>query len=130
MKYALINSQTKRIIRINDNNNDPINDNLEFVSVSDAIESEFNSSSRKVLFLIDGSIKTMEQKHWINNPESVKNNIRKIRNSLLRNSDWTQLPDSPLNSETKALWATYRQTLRDITENIDENGEVTYPDTP
>lgn len=36
------------------------------------------------------------------------------RNQLLRASDWTQLPDVPL--PTKAAWATYRQALRDITD--------------
>lgn len=41
--------------------------------------------------------------------------VRMKRNTLLAESDWTQMPDSPLNEETKAAWATYRQALRDIT---------------
>lgn len=35
---------------------------------------------------------------------------RQHRNALLRESDWTQLDDSPVN---KATWRTYRQALRD-----------------
>ena len=42
---------------------------------------------------------------------------RSVRNSLLFNSDWTQMEDSPLSSEDKALWSTYRQSLRNITSH-------------
>ena len=39
-----------------------------------------------------------------------------IRNSLLAQTDWTQVPDSPLDADTKAAYVTYRQQLRDMTE--------------
>ena len=39
--------------------------------------------------------------------------MRKIRDSLLAASDWTQMPDSPLTDDERAAWATYRQALRD-----------------
>jgi hypothetical protein len=42
--------------------------------------------------------------------------LRRERNIKLAMSDWTQLPDSPLNEEQKVAWAEYRQALRDITE--------------
>lgn len=45
---------------------------------------------------------TNEQK-W----EQIKN----WRNAELAASDWTQLPDAPVD---KAAWATYRQALRDL----------------
>ena len=38
--------------------------------------------------------------------------IRAQRNRLLVASDWTQLPDAPVDA---AAWGTYRQALRDIT---------------
>jgi hypothetical protein len=41
--------------------------------------------------------------------------IRVMRNQYLSQSDWTQLPDSPLTTEEKSEWVTYRQELRDIT---------------
>ena len=57
------------------------------------------------------------------------------RNSKLRDSDWTQIPDSPLTAEKKAEWAAYRQALRDITKEkigSDENGHpvITFPTKP
>lgn len=39
--------------------------------------------------------------------------IREIRNELLEECDWTQLSDIP--TETKTIWQTYRQQLRDVT---------------
>jgi hypothetical protein len=43
-------------------------------------------------------------------------NIRSDRNKLLVASDWTQLPDA---SADATVWATYRQALRDITNQTD-----------
>ena len=42
---------------------------------------------------------------------------RNIRNQLLADSDWTQGNDSPLNADTKVLWATYRSSLRSLPEH-------------
>ncbi len=46
--------------------------------------------------------------------------LRRIRDLKLTESDWTQLADSPLTEEQKELWAIYRQELRDLPENIDD----------
>jgi len=37
------------------------------------------------------------------------------RDLLLKESDWTQLPDAPVNREA---WAAYRQALRDLTDHV------------
>lgn len=50
------------------------------------------------------------------------------RQALLLASDWTQLPDVPL--ETKAAWATYRQALRDITDQPGYPQNVIWPVAP
>jgi hypothetical protein len=42
--------------------------------------------------------------------------IRAERNRRLQASDWTQLQDSPAD---KPAWATYRQELRDVTQQAD-----------
>ena len=39
---------------------------------------------------------------------------RAKRESFLFDSDWTQVPDSPLTDSKKTEWATYRQALRDL----------------
>lgn len=51
------------------------------------------------------------------------------RNYLLRETDWTQLPDSQLTDTQKKLYAEYRQQLRDITQQtLDEN--IVWPIPP
>jgi hypothetical protein len=55
------------------------------------------------------------------------NSIRSIRNEALSNSDWTQLPDSPVDS---VVWAAYRQDLRDIPQQVEFPWNVTWPTEP
>jgi hypothetical protein len=50
------------------------------------------------------------------------------RNALLANSDWTQLADVPLSAEKKAQWATYRQALRDITDQSGFPDQINWPE--
>ena len=45
--------------------------------------------------------------------------VRFERSRKLSDCDWTQLPDAPLTNVQTAEWATYRQALRDITEQAD-----------
>lgn len=57
--------------------------------------------------------------------------IRKTRDSLLKKSDWVLGPDSPVTKEKQAEWVTYRQHLRDVTENLTEqNQTVVWPIKP
>ena len=43
--------------------------------------------------------------------------LRGRRTTLLKDSDWTLMPDSPLSDEKKKEWETYRQALRDLPAN-------------
>ena len=52
---------------------------------------------------------------------------RTKRNKLLAESDWTQVADAPVD---QAAWATYRQALRDITEQDGFPENVSYPEKP
>jgi hypothetical protein len=52
------------------------------------------------------------------------------RTQLLVNSDWTQLADVPLSAERRAQWATYRQALRDITDQSGFPDNINWPATP
>lgn len=53
--------------------------------------------------------------------------IRNERNSRLAQCDWTQLPDSPVDI---VAWSTYRQALRDLTQQPNFPHEVTWPSQP
>ncbi|WP_413482807.1 tail fiber assembly protein [Stenotrophomonas maltophilia] len=45
--------------------------------------------------------------------------MRVERSRRLRDTDWTQAPDSPLESQAKVAWAVYRQELRNLPERAD-----------
>jgi len=47
--------------------------------------------------------------------------LRIKRNQKLAASDWSQFPDSPLDSTKKTEWATYRQALRDLPANVNDS---------
>ena len=53
--------------------------------------------------------------------------MRKERDEKLSDTDWTQLTDAPVNS---AVWATYRQSLRDVPSQSGFPWEVTWPTQP
>lgn len=59
--------------------------------------------------------------------EWLQERMRLHRNRLLAESDWTQLPDAPVNRQA---WAQYRQALRDLPATWKAGPTVTFPDTP
>lgn len=74
-----------------------------------------------------------KSKEWVEYPDlrrsfSLGRQARLRRNDLLQQSDWTQLPDVPL--ETKEAWATYRQALRDITAQSGYPFTIVWPTPP
>lgn len=56
--------------------------------------------------------------------------IRGHRTQLLRDSDWTQIPDAPLSSGDKLAWATYRQALRDLPATQTDPDNIVWPQSP
>ena len=53
--------------------------------------------------------------------------VRDTRNQKLKDSDWTQVADAPVD---KAAWATYRQELRDITSQAGFPWDIQWPAQP
>lgn len=53
--------------------------------------------------------------------------VRAERDSLLSESDWTQVADAPVD---KAAWASYRQALRDVPAQSGFPKSIDWPDTP
>ena len=101
--------------------------NEPYLTDEQALEVE---ASVEALFLVEGELMSIKAKRWMEQPEAVKANLRPERDRLLAASDWTQLNDTTLPEEVIAAWATYRQDLRDLTDEIDENGEVDFPEKP
>ena len=53
--------------------------------------------------------------------------VRSTRDAKLAECDWTQVADAPVD---KAVWATYRQALRDVTTQEGFPWTITWPVTP
>ena len=65
--------------------------------------------------------------------EQAISEMKAERRDRLYESDWTQGEDSPLSTEKKAEWATYRQALRDLPDshtNIISIDDVVWPEEP
>ena len=56
--------------------------------------------------------------------------LRHYRDTLLRESDWTQFTDSPLSDAKKNEWKTYRQNLRDLPATESDPQNPTWPTIP
>lgn len=54
--------------------------------------------------------------------------IRVARNEILKECDWTVLPDSPVSASIEE-WKTYRQQLRDVTSQSNPF-EIVWPTQP
>ena len=120
MKYAIYNEwgEIQRIV-VCEKPEEQLQDGENFVE---------GYADDELFVVVDGSFVQREPRpgrhyiwrgEWIDprtneeKTESLVKEVRSKRNRLLASSDWTQLPDVPL--ETNSAWATYRQELRDIT---------------
>ena len=62
------------------------------------------------------------------------NSFKTMRNRMLIDTDWSQLADSPLSAEDKALYSKFRQYLRDMPEDpawlSNDVFQIDFPITP
>ena len=88
---------------------------LQAVNGQFMIEGEADDASQIV---VDGEI--VDKPETIYTDAELKDQLlkrlRAKRRNKLAESDWTQLPDSPLSKAKKTKWSAYRQALRDIPE--------------
>jgi len=59
--------------------------------------------------------------------EQEADEARTQRDALLSQSDWTQVPDAPVDQQA---WAEYRQALRDLPQQAGFPQEVVWPNPP
>jgi len=63
---------------------------------------------------------------WVDDLDRLWVAFRRQRDIELKSTDWTQLPDAPVDKEA---WAEYRQKLRDLPETTDPLN-IVWPDRP
>ena len=106
MKYALINPRG-RILRTSEEAFKKLNLlQRKVVGITDEQAEQFEASTEP-MFLIKGELLSLKAKRWAKD-----------------------LKDNNLSKNSLSAWTKYRKKLRDLTDNIDENGEVTFPNAP
>lgn len=75
--------------------------------------------------LVDIDEKEFERKTAIKRGE-----VRRIRDSLLSQSDWSQMTDTPITDDQRRLWITYRQALRDVPQQEGFPWHIVWPTLP
>ena len=104
-EYTIYNPDNGQILRV-------LRCNPEFLELNISENEKYIEGYFKPSDYIIENEKAVEKAE---NTDDIKLRNLTRRHSLLKASDWTQLPDSPLSSDKKTEYQTYRQALRDIT---------------
>lgn len=64
---------------------------------------------------------------WVDDDNRIWSQLRHLRSIKLKQSDWTQVPDAPVDHQA---WAEYRQALRDLPANTTDPRNPNWPTTP
>jgi hypothetical protein len=123
-----------RNAKIKDNNGHEIECYIKYKNLPERLitlsvastDEEEKELYNKILFGEYGDIEPLVE--TITEEESLVRSVKAKRNTLLAESDWTQLPDVP--EETRSKWFAYRQALRDITQQTGYPKNVTFPEKP
>jgi hypothetical protein len=81
----------------------------------------------------DSTYYTWTDEAWIFDSDKFMGEVRILRNNKLMESDWTQIPDSPLTNEKKIEWTEYRQELRNVpvtNSSVTDLYQVIWPTKP
>ena len=120
-KYSIYDTSTGIIHTQGQTSADSVDDIL-LNSGDSIIEGAFDRATQKI---VDGAAVSYTPDFW---PK-----VRRDRDFLLTECDWTQSPDSPLTTEKKTEWATYRQALRDVpatNSSVTDIDSVVWPTKP
>jgi hypothetical protein len=77
------------------------------------IEIEDGSVNTNQILIVDGQVVPKERPAFDPIPFA-----RHVRSGFLTDTDWTQVTDNSLTTETRQAWASYRQELRDFPATI------------
>jgi homoserine kinase len=89
------------------------------------IEGHYDNKTKRI---VGGSVVDIPQSEL--DAEEIKRawaNLKQDRKARLVASDWTQVPDAPVDREA---WAVYRQQLRDLPKNTTDPRNPVWPTPP
>lgn len=123
MKYALYEKAGGKIISIVQSTDRP----QEFDA--DLGYADFPDDGDQVKFHVVNGVAVQKDAAAIEQQEIDRAWImlRRKRDVVLAQCDWTQVPDAPVDREA---WAAYRQELRDLPASTEDPRLVTWPQQP
>lgn len=83
-----------------------------------ANEKDKNLAEKRLRVLEDLLARTDEEK-----AEKALERLRRERNQILKDTDWTQLPDVPLDATQRKFYRKYREYLRVLPEKVKVLGD-------
>ena len=127
MKYAIFSPEGNLKFVVTELDLNKINFDTGNVSVE--VSDDFEMLGYITTY-VDGQIVQVEEDlSLLPGPAEVDlENLRRERNNLLKETDWTQFPDIP--EATRNAWQPYRQALRDITNTYSSPNDVVWPTKP
>ena len=131
----IVNRQTGEIgSYLTTNDPGPLTDTNDFVELAPVHQNKMTPDLPTKYVYLNGQLEALPpqqfdyqvmdyvQKHWVNPPDEAQwVVVRRTRNRLLLDSDWTDTASAParLGQALHQPWLTYRQALRDITLQTD-----------
>ena len=85
------------------------------------------SNGKKICLGHDGNVIAVEE---VITCDELASDIRRKRDDLLRDTDWTQLLDCRLGNDKITSYAEYRQLLRDVPQQDGFPNDVEWPVKP
>ena len=136
IEFPIFQGDLKLLVGFDDLSGEEFETPEGYVEIEDAIPPPYPSDHTKILRektpeQIDGvwtriwAIEDVTEEELQFRIQRKSDEVRKKRNQLLSETDWTQLPDAPVDG---SLWATYRQELRDIPEQEGFPWQVQWPE--
>ena len=131
----IVNRQTGEIgSYLTTNDPGPLADTNDFVELDPVHQNKMTPDLPTKYVYLNGQLEALPpqqfdyqvmdyaQKQWVNPPDEAQwVVVRRTRNRLLEESDWTDTASAParLGQALHQPWLTYRQALRDITLETD-----------
>lgn len=144
--YALINAENGEVISFTSVHSEIVmpqeaQQGVMYILLDEAVEN--TTAFIKTKYWKDNEWKTRTERPgeswfwrdyvWVKDTAPLWQTIKIKRNNLLKQTDWTQLPDVTLTEEEMQRWKQYRQTLRDITDiysSAETEEEINWPTKP
>ena len=135
MKFTTYDQSTGRILSIISSHSQA-NIELNIPVGASWVEGEYSANE---YYIKDGTAVTLPAKPdypchfdyiteaWVWDEDRSWQVLRGERDRLLAASDWTQVPDAPVDQQA---WATYRQELRDLPDKTDDPRNPVWPTKP